>query len=309
MKLCHTVSLLLCFSFSQAQNITGYWYGSASVAGSASQNNYLTELILKQNGTSVKGVLNYYFRDSYRSTSVSGLYNPATRKLSLFDLRLPFVGSNTHMEVDCPMDLNGLLQVAKAASELKGSFTSRSGYQYTCPDLVFDLKRNEGESPDSVLTAIKNFKETKQLWRPSGTDTLVTAVVIQRKIENIVVNREFEERSLEVEKEIEVTSDSLQVAFYDNGEVDGDSISIFFNRQLLAANVKLSDKAIQLTLKLDTTKEANYIAMFANNLGSIPPNTALMIIYDGTKRYELSLLSDLSKTGTVKITRKRPPAK
>jgi len=44
--------------------------------------------------------------------------------------------------------------------------------------------------------------------------------------------------------------------------------------------------------------------MFADNLGTIPPNTALMIIDDGKKRYDIRLSSSLSKNATVKIKRK-----
>src|SRR4029078_13604418 len=107
------------------------------------------------------------------------------------------------------------------------------------------------------------------------------ATVMQRKIENPVINKEYTERENVVQKEIEVSSDSVQVDFYDNGEIDGDSISVFFNNQLLGANLLLSTRSIHMNIKLDTTKEFNELAMFANNLGSIPPNTALMLVSDG----------------------------
>jgi len=39
--------------------------------------------------------------------------------------------------------------------------------------------------------------------------------------------------------------------------------------------------------------------MYAENLGSIPPNTALMVIYDGNKRYELNVSSSKTSNGVV----------
>jgi hypothetical protein len=153
--------------------------------------------------------------------------------------------------------------------------------------------------------ALRNFKETYQLWTPSATDTLVQATVIQRKIENPVIAQQFQQRETTVQKEIEVASDSVQVDFYDNGEIDGDSISVFFNNQLLGANLLLSTRSIHMNIKLDTTKEFNELAMFANNLGSIPPNTALMLVSDGKNRYEVRLSSNLDKTGAVRIKRKK----
>ena len=51
--------------------------------------------------------------------------------------------------------------------------------------------------------------------------------------------------------------------------------------------------------------EINEIAMFADNLGSIPPNTALMIVYDGKERHEVRISSTLKNNGTVRIRRKK----
>jgi hypothetical protein len=97
----------------------------------------------------------------------------------------------------------------------------------------------------------------------------------------------------------------LKIDFYDNGEIDGDSISIFFNDKLLASSQKLSANAITLKIGLDTTKEFNELSMFADNLGSIPPNTALMLVYDGRKRHELRVSSNLQKNATIRIRRKK----
>jgi hypothetical protein len=60
-----------------------------------------------------------------------------------------------------------------------------------------------------------------------------------------------------------------------------------------------------MNIKLDTTKEFNQLSMFANNLGAIPPNTALMLVSDGKNRYEVRLSSSLDKTGAVRIKRKK----
>jgi hypothetical protein len=290
----------------QAQDVVGYWYGTASVANGNGANNYLVEMILKQNSTAVQGILNYYFRNSFRSIKINGNYNSMTRELSLYNIPIPYYGSTDQLQVDCPMDFIATHRIAKAGSNLTGRFVGKDAYKYTCPDIVFDLKLNkDAGNQDSILTALRNFKETYQLWKPSAEDTLIAATVQQRKIQNIVLDNEYQKRESVVQNEIEVASDSIQVDFYDNGEVDGDSISVFFNDQLLGANLRLSTKAIHLNIKLDSTKEYNQLSMFANNLGSIPPNTALMLVYDGKKRYEVRLSSSLEKTAAVRIKRKK----
>jgi hypothetical protein len=297
--------VLFCSLHSVAQQVEGYWYGTAN-PDYGSNNNYLIELILNQNKISVSGILNCYYRNTFRSYKINGSYNSMTRELAFFNLPIPFVGAANNPEIDCMMDFKGKHLAAVAGSQLTGKLTGREGYKYTCPVITFDLQLNrDAGNKDSVLTALRNFKETFQVWSPSATDTLVAATIVQRPIQNLVVNKEYSERVIEVQNEIEVNSDSLLVDFYDNGEIDGDSISIFFNDQLIAANLRLSTKSYQVNLKLDPSREANTIAMLANNLGSIPPNTALMIVYEGNKRHEIRLTSSLEKTAAIRIRRKK----
>jgi hypothetical protein len=197
-----------------AQNVVGYWYGTANVAGKSSTNNYMIELIVKQNQSAVQAIMNLYFKNTFRSVKLNGNYNNIKRELTLFDIPMPYFASTDRVQVDCQMDFIASHRAAKAGSDLNGRFVGKGDYKYTCPDVVFDLKLNtDAGNQDSVLLALKNFKETYQLWTPSATDTLVQATVIQRKIENPVINKEYKERENIIQKEIEVASDSLNVDF------------------------------------------------------------------------------------------------
>ena len=100
-------------------------------------------------------------------------------------------------------------------------------------------------------------------------------------------------------------SDSLEISIYDNGEIDGDIISMFYNKDLIISNQKLTHKSIRLSLKLDSTQLINEITMFAENLGLIPPNTALLVVDDGKNKFNLRLSSNLEKNATIRIRRKK----
>ena len=126
---------------------------------------------------------------------------------------------------------------------------------------------------------------------------------------NYVTEKQFTERKTEVENEIEVESDSLEVDVYDNGEIDGDMVSLFYNQQLILYNQKLTHKSIKIGVKLDPSLEANEITMFAENLGLIPPNTALMVIRDGKNVFNIRLSSTLEKNASIKIKRKKDNTK
>jgi hypothetical protein len=297
---------LLLSLHSHSQTVFGYWYGFANVKTGSSANNYMMELILQPEKGSVKGVLNYYFKNTYRSLEVKGNYNASTREVNLYEVPITYYGSMANMEVDCIMNFRAVLRVAKVGSNLVGTFTSMPDYKYMCTDIGFNLSLNNNASErDSVLKAIKNYKETYQVWTPGVNDTLVAVNVVQRKVVNYVVENQYKERENLVAADLELESDSIKVDFYDNGEIDGDSISVFFNNQLLTSAQILSTRSIHFDLVLDTTRAFNELSMFADNLGAIPPNTALMIVDDGVKKYEVRMTSTLNNNGMIRMRRKK----
>jgi len=115
----------------------------------------------------------------------------------------------------------------------------------------------------------------------------------------------FDKRKDITMKEIEIESDSVRVSLYDNGDIDGDIVSLYFNKLPLVTNQELNDRGLNMYVTLDSTIEVNEITMFAENLGKIPPNTALMVITDGVNRYEVFMSSSLSQNSTVKLRRKK----
>ncbi len=122
--------------------------------------------------------------------------------------------------------------------------------------------------------------------------------------ENKIAGTVFEKRNTELIKTIEIDNETFDVNLYDNGEIDGDSISLMFNGRVILSKKRLSDKAINLKLSVDETKDINELIMYAENLGTIPPNTALMVVTDGTNRYEVRISSDLQKSGVIRFIHK-----
>ncbi len=114
----------------------------------------------------------------------------------------------------------------------------------------------------------------------------------------------FEKRNSDVLKTIEIDNKTFTVDLYDNGEIDGDSISLFFNGKLILSHKRLSDKALSLKLNVDESRDLNELVMYAENLGTIPPNTALMVVHDGDNRYEVRISSDLQKSGVIRFIHK-----
>jgi hypothetical protein len=115
----------------------------------------------------------------------------------------------------------------------------------------------------------------------------------------------FEKRNTNLLKTIEVESATVKIDLYDNGEVDGDSVSLFLNGKLIMRGKKLTAQPLTILLPKEELQDENELVMYAENLGTIPPNTALMVVTDGSKRYEVRITSDLEKSGTIKFVKKK----
>jgi hypothetical protein len=88
---------------------------------------------------------------------------------------------------------------------------------------------------------------------------------------------------------------------YDNGQIDGDTISLYMNGKLMVSRQRLSTTPVSIEINLDENKE-NELIMYAENLGTIPPNTALMVVTVGDKRYEVNISSSEQTNGAVRFS-------
>jgi hypothetical protein len=106
-------------------------------------------------------------------------------------------------------------------------------------------------------------------------------------------------RTNDLVKQIETEAGQIKINLYDNGEIDGDTISIYHNNVLLMAHARLSQKPITLSIPIDESQPYHEFVMVAENLGSIPPNTSLMSITAGSQRYEVFISSNEQRNAKV----------
>jgi hypothetical protein len=102
-------------------------------------------------------------------------------------------------------------------------------------------------------------------------------------------------------KEIKVDTGMIRLDFYDNAQIDGDIITVLLNDQPLASNQKLTARPITIEIKVDLNNKEQEVTMVAENSGDIPPNTALLIITAGSKKYQLYLTSTENKNAQVRF--------
>ena len=137
-------------------------------------------------------------------------------------------------------------------------------------------------------TAVKTISTIKQVPR-----LMTSAPLILKTRENTLARR------------IETEAGETRIDLYDNGEIDGDTVSIYHNNTLIRSRQRLSQKPISFTLTVDPLQSHHEVIMVAENLGSIPPNTSIMIITTASKRYEVFISSTEQKNAKVILDLKK----
>lgn len=161
----------------------------------------------------------------------------------------------------------------------------------------------EKAAPPQAKTTTKPPPPPKSMEKPvtvEKTTPRTTAPVGTESINPKDLSR-LDKRSKQVIRMIEVPAESFTVSLYDNGQIDGDTVSLYYNGKLMVASKRLSTTPITLEIKLDPNRDDNDLVMYAENLGSIPPNTALMVVTVGDKRYEVNITSTEQTSGTVRF--------
>lgn len=113
-------------------------------------------------------------------------------------------------------------------------------------------------------------------------------------------------RSISSTQSITFQSDSLQITLYDNGEIDGDTVSVLLDGKVIIAKQGLNTKPNNYTVYFDrNSPDSQMLVMYAENLGSIPPNTGLLIVREGKTVYEVRFSADLKTNAAVILRRKK----
>lgn len=122
-------------------------------------------------------------------------------------------------------------------------------------------------------------------------DPLAAIDAAKRKVENI--------------QALYFKSDSLQLTLYDNGEVDGDTVSVIMNGTVIMPRVGLTTNAVKKTISTKDAGDSIQLVMYAESLGTLPPNTGLLIVYDGNDRYEIRFSGDMQKSSGIVFRRRK----
>jgi hypothetical protein len=258
--------LFTCFSLQAQQDINGIWKGKLMMEPGGCFPVYNIELQLTVEGKSITGV-SYHYSDTsnYVKETFRGNYAADSNSINISELGV----TTFHIPPDCiPCIKKYALSFHKGGNEeqLRGSWTGRT-------------------------------MDNKTIC-PPGTIVLTRVVKSEFKRD---LPRTYTQRKAELVREIKVDTGNIRIDFYDNGVIDGDTISVYVNDMPSISRNALTAKPVTTRVRVDLQRTIQEVVMVGENMGSIPPNTALMIITAGEKRYQLYLTSDEKKNAMVRF--------
>jgi hypothetical protein len=168
-----------------------------------------------------------------------------------------------------------------------------------------DDKRPIDHKTESSLTKTSNPDTTTspQLTIIKNQDTARRDYGrIQKTVSDPKIDNKILQRAADVVQTLSVFEDSVTFILYDNGEIDGDTVSVYVDNKLVLSKIGLSAKAQKITIGVPVGQIVQ-VSLFAETLGTIPPNTGLMLVNSGDQRYQVFFTSTLEKSASILFRR------
>ncbi len=171
-------------------------------------------------------------------------------------------------------------------------------------DTAIKKRQTDQLVPSSVKPIQENIFSNHQDQKKSTTPILQIDGEKARPLSEQELSK-LSKRDLEVIQTVDFTGTTIKIEIYDNGQVDGDVVSLYLNEKLLLPSKMLTAQPITITINVKDTEDKYDLIMYAESMGKIPPNTALMIVTTATNRHEINITSTELSSGVVRFKLKR----
>jgi hypothetical protein len=271
------LAILLTLScIARGEDLNGIWKGTLTQGPGGCYPQYFLELQINFDGNRLTGkAYDYYDKTHFVKMNFSGRYNPQTHRLVLIETQV--------LEADIPGECEACIKTYDLnyskngdEEELNGDWKGvYSAKRLVCPPGQIRLKR----------AAHSDF--------PVDIEQPDTLVALQRSLH-------LQPRADSLIKTVTLHSPDVKIDLYDDGVIDGDSVTVLINNKLLLYHQMLTDRP--LTIHFNAFPNAVYeLVMYADNLGTIPPNTALLMVTSGSEKYEAFMSSSEQTSATIRF--------
>lgn len=250
---------------------------------------------------------------SYMSTVVNGQRNCGSGKVFLEKVSNLLTVNNPKVDTK-NIDTQKKKAIIAQKTITNNKTAPSKSTKIDAPNTVLNASISANKIPPSVDK--KNIQATVNSIIDTDTDEVVveneatpTSTTTQNSIRNQPINLPWVlvGRENKLVKKIITNSKMVSIDLFDNGTIDNDTIIVFDNKKLLVNKKRLSYKAIHLEFNFTENLREHEVIIVAHNMGTVPPNTALLLFKDGKNRQEYFITSTNKINAKILIVYEPPP--
>jgi hypothetical protein len=250
---------------------------------------------------------------SYMSTVVGGQRNCGSGKVFLEKVSSLLTLNNPKVDTK-NIDTQKKKAIIAQKTITNNKTTPSKSTKIDAPNTILNASISANKIPPSVEK--KNIQATVNSTIETDTDEVVveneatpTSTTTQNSIRNQPINLPWVlvGRENKLVKKIITNSKMVSIDLFDNGTIDNDTIIVFDNKKLLVNKKRLSYKAIHLEFNFTENSREHEVIIVAHNMGTVPPNTALLLLKDGKNRQEYFITSTNKINAKILIVYEPPP--
>ena len=250
---------------------------------------------------------------SYMSTVVGGQRNCGSGKVFLEKVSSLLTVNNPKVDTK-NIDTQKKKAIIAQKTITNNKTAPSKSTKIDAPNTILNTSMSANKIPPSVEK--KNIQATVNSTIETDTDEVVveneatpTSTTTQNSIRNQPINLPWVlvGRENKLVKKIITNSKMVSIDLFDNGTIDNDTIIVFDNKKLLVNKKRLSYKAIHLEFNFTENSREHEVIIVAHNMGTVPPNTALLLLKDGKNRQEYFITSTNKINAKILIVYEPPP--
>lgn len=300
--------LLLLFAVTQllAQPLTGIWSGKISRKAPGYGGVENIEMQVYQSGKQLKGYT-FAFKDTSRFVlySMTGSRNKRSKLIAVKETGYGYYLLPSGFS---PCEKAFTLKYYKVGRTqyLSGTWTGIGNDTSCFPGEELLVVLQKIRRPEYPVEQFVQQKFRNHILRHITKKDTVAAAEQPEEVPEPVITAKNDSlpasRKLDIQEIVKLVDTTATITLYDNAVIDDDTVSVFVDKKPVLLRRRISNKPLTFTITLTEPGQPIEIIMQAENLGSIPPNTAVMIIETVHKRYEVRLSAGFEKHAVVIIT-------
>lgn len=276
--------------------LTGHWRGWLQQEPIVMTHDFYYEMDLEQDGEKVWGKAYIYVEENYAEMRLVGTFknDVLTFKEVEFVKEYIRVGYEWCLKYG---KLDYTLRDSTAFLESRGVTLQGTSPSGQCNPARCQLRKPEKKIPPPPVTRIDSTKKDS-----TGKPLIVKSP--KPEFKNGKVTR-IGDREAKYGHEVTIRGNQIKITVSDNQRVDGDTITMYYNDQVIFQDLPLKKNAKTFKVDIDPNADEQVLLLYAENLGEIPPNTAKVEIDDGTDHYSILMESDLDRCDVIYLKVKR----